>query len=184
MARQALFLDRDGVINVDRGYVHRIDQCEFIPGVFELVTAAHRAGYLVLIVTNQSGIGRGYYTEEQFHALMDWMAAQFSRRGGKIDRVYFCPEHPEHGIGKYRAATRRRKPGPGMLLEAADDFDIDMARSILVGDNPSDMRAGYAANVGRNFLLRQSDEVRSSDPEDDDADCEVVSSLLQLVERL
>lgn len=148
MKRPALFLDRDGVINVDHGYVHAPEQFEFIDGIFEVVASANRAGYLVIVVTNQAGIGRGYYTEAAFHALTEWMKAKFAERGGTIDAVYFSPYHPEHGLGPYQKETDCRKPGPGMLLQAERDLDIDMPRSILIGDKPSDLAAGRAARVG------------------------------------
>lgn len=148
MNRPALFLDRDGVINVDHGYVCRPDDFEFVDGIFDLVIAANRAGYLVVVVTNQAGIGRGYYSEADFQALTDWMNARFVVQGGCIDAVYFCPFHPEHGVGEYRRESEFRKPGPGMLLQAGREHKIDFARSIFVGDKPSDMAAGQAAGVG------------------------------------
>lgn len=148
MSRPTLFLDRDGVINVDHGYVYKSKDVEFVDGIFELVAAAKEAGYLVVVVTNQAGIGRGYYSEDDFHALMDWMKARFVERGGQLDAVYFCPYHPEHGIGEYRRESDCRKPAPGMLLQAAHDLDIDLPRSVFVGDKPSDMAAGQAAGVG------------------------------------
>lgn len=147
MKRPALFLDRDGVVNVDHGYVHNSGNFQFIDGVFELVVAANRSGYLVIVVTNQAGIGRGYYTEKDFHVLMDWMKTQFVHRGAKIDAVYFCPYHHEHGIGEYKKKSKLRKPAPGMLLQAAEDLDVDLSRSIMLGDKPSDMDAGRAAGV-------------------------------------
>lgn len=153
MLRPALFLDRDGVINIDHGYVYRQEDVEFVDGIFELVAQAHRAGYLVIIVTNQAGIGRGYYDEADFHALMDWMSNRFIGQGGKIDAVYFCPDHPEHGIGKYYRNTEFRKPGAGMLLQAAQEWGIDMQHSIMVGDKLSDMEAGRTAEVGTLFFL-------------------------------
>lgn len=153
MSRLALFLDRDGVINVDHGYVHKPEDVEFVDGIFDLVATAKEAGYLVVVVTNQAGIGRGYYSEDDFHALMDWMKARFVERGGQLDAIYFCPYHPEHGIGKYRRESDCRKPAPGMLLQAAHDLDIDLASSIFVGDKPSDMAAGQAAGVGILLLL-------------------------------
>lgn len=148
MSRPALFLDRDGVINVDYGYVHSPEEFEFVEGIFDLVAAANRAGYLVVVVTNQAGIGRGYYSEAQFHALTDWMKTKFNEHGAIIDAVYFCPYHPEHGIGAYRRESEFRKPAPGMLLQAQRELDIDMAQSIFIGDKPSDMAAGCAAGVG------------------------------------
>jgi D-glycero-D-manno-heptose 1,7-bisphosphate phosphatase len=148
MTKPALFLDRDGVINVDHGYVYRPEDVEFINGIFELVVAANEAGYMVVVVTNQAGIGRGYYSEAQFHALTAWMKARFSEQGGHLDAVYFCPFHPEHGIGEYRRESDCRKPAPGMLLQAWRELNIDLANSILVGDKATDMMAGQAAGVG------------------------------------
>lgn len=153
MSRRALFLDRDGVINIDYGYVCKPEEFEFVEGIFELVAHAKRIDYLVVIVTNQAGIGRGYYSETEFHALTEWMKAQFIENGGLIDAVYFCPCHPEHGIGKYRRECNCRKPAPGMLLQAQCDLDIDMASSIFIGDKPSDMAAGLSAKVGTLLYL-------------------------------
>jgi D-glycero-D-manno-heptose 1,7-bisphosphate phosphatase len=151
--RPALFLDRDGVINRDTGYVHQPDQVEFLDGIFELVAAAKRSGYLVVVVTNQAGIGRGYYSEEDFHALMQWMSARFVERQGSLDGIYFCPDHPEHGIGPYCRHSPLRKPAPGMILQAAADHAIDLPRSILVGDRDTDAVAAQAARVGTVLIL-------------------------------
>lgn len=146
--RPALFLDRDGVINVDHGYVHTAEKTEFIPGIFDLVSRARAAGRVVVVVTNQAGIGRGYYSEAQFLDYTAWMQAEFAARGAPIDRVYFCPDHPEHGIGPYRRQTPMRKPGPGMLLQAASELGLDLPRSMLVGDTESDIQAGRSAGLG------------------------------------
>lgn len=153
--RPALFLDRDGVINVDHGYVCRPEDFEFVDGIFDLVAAARVAGYLVVVVTNQAGIGRGYYTEDDFLRLMAWVKGEFARRGGGIDAVYFCPYHPEHGVGAYRRDSDCRKPAPGMLLRAAADLAIDLPRSIMVGDKRSDAEAAWAAGVGTRLSLRR-----------------------------
>ena len=151
---RALFLDRDGVINRDDGYVHRKQDVHFIEGIFPLTAAAVARGFLPIVVTNQSGIGRGYYDERQFRRLMRWMKREFLRRRAPLAAVYFCPYHPEHGIGRYRRDSPLRKPHPGMLLRAAADFRLDLHRSILVGDAVTDMEAGIAAGVGRLFHLR------------------------------
>lgn len=148
MKRPALFLDRDGVINVDHGYVHTPEEFQFIDGIFDLVSAANRSGYLVVVVTNQAGIARGYYSEAQFHDLTHWMRDRFVEHGGQIDGVYFCPYHPEHGIGEYCRESEFRKPAPGMLLKAQSELGIDLELSIFIGDKPSDMAAGRAAGVG------------------------------------
>ncbi len=153
LGRPALFLDRDGVINVDRGYVWRIEDVEFVDGIFDLVAAARQRGYLVVVVTNQAGIGRGYYSEADFHRLMAWIAGEFEDRGGRIDGVYFCPFHPEHGIGAYRRESDCRKPAPGMFVAAAKDLAIDLARSVMVGDKPGDAKAALAAGVGTRLSL-------------------------------
>lgn len=151
--RPALFLDRDGVINVDKNYVYRQEDFCFMDGIFELVTTAKQAGYLVVIVTNQSGIGRGYYTESDFHRLMQWVRDQFVEHGGAIDAIYFCPDHPEFGVGVYKRDSDLRKPLPGMFLKAAKEHHIDLAQSILVGDSLSDIQAGLAAGVGQLLFL-------------------------------
>lgn len=153
MSKPALFLDRDGVINVDHGYVYLKENFHFIDGIFELVAAAKEAGYLVVIVTNQAGIGRGYYTEDDFNKLMKWVTQQFDQKGGCIDGVYFCPYHPVHGIGEYRRLSDDRKPRPGMFLRAAADLAIDLGNSIMVGDKASDMEAAGAAGVGTLLFL-------------------------------
>lgn len=158
MNRPALFLDRDGVINVDHGYVHTPEAFEFVEGIFELVASANRNGYLVVVVTNQAGIGRGFYSELVFHALTKWMKARFAEHGGIIDAVYFCPYHSEHGIGEYRRHSEFRKPAPGMLRQAQSELSINMEQSILIGDKPSDMVAGYAAGVGTLLHMRGEHE--------------------------
>jgi D-glycero-D-manno-heptose 1,7-bisphosphate phosphatase len=145
--RPALFLDRDGVINADKGFVAR--QIDFVwqDGIFVLVRAALGAGYVPVIVTNQSGIGRGLYTQADYEALTDWMLARFAAEGAPIARVYHCPFHPEAELPQFRAAHPWRKPQPGMLLAAAGDLELDLARSILIGDRWSDIGAGMAAGV-------------------------------------
>ena len=151
-ARPALFLDRDGVINVDYAYVCRRQDFEFSEGIFELCRGARQRGYLVLVVTNQAGIGRGYYTERDFWELTEWMLQVFAAEGCPIDGVYFCPYHPEHGVGEYRQAALCRKPQPGMIRQAVDEHDVDLAGSVLVGDRQTDIEAGIAAGVGCNIL--------------------------------
>lgn len=159
MKKRALFLDRDGVINTDSGYVYRPTDVEFVDGIFQLVAEAKRAGYLVVVATNQSGIGRGYYSEADFRELMDWMKARFIQHGGQIDAVYFCPHHPVHGVGDYRRDSDFRKPAPGMFLKAQVELDIDMEQSILIGDRSSDMKAGLAAGIGTCLAFAAEDEV-------------------------
>ncbi|WP_404360894.1 D-glycero-alpha-D-manno-heptose-1,7-bisphosphate 7-phosphatase [Methylotuvimicrobium sp. KM1] len=146
--KRALFLDRDGVINHDGGYICRPDDFEFIEGIFELATTAVQLGYLLIVVTNQAGIGRGYYTEQDFFNLTDWMCARFAMEGAPITEVFFCPYHPEHGIGSYRRDSFDRKPNPGMILTAAKKYDIDLASSVMLGDKASDIEAAVNAGIG------------------------------------
>jgi len=159
---RALFLDRDGVINADKGYVGHVQAFEFLPGIFELVRGAQRLGFVPIVVTNQAGIGRGYYSETDFQTLTDWMLGELRARGVGIGRVYHCPYHPTEGVGEYRRESFDRKPNPGMLFRARDDFALDLARSVLIGDRDSDLAAGRAAGVGFNVRLRH--ELSPADP--------------------
>ena len=144
--KKALFLDRDGVINEDAGYVYRREDFVFKDGIFEALRKFAQAGYALVVVTNQSGIGRGYYTLEQFDELCRFMLSEFEKEGVKIEKIYFCPHAPE-------ALCGCRKPEPGMLLKAANELNIDLARSIMIGDKDSDVRAGQSAGVGVNLKL-------------------------------
>lgn len=155
-SQPALFLDRDGIINVDHDYVHRREDFEFIDGIFDLCRHAIRLGYRIFVITNQAGIGRGYYTEDDFRALSEWMCGVFADEQVIIDKVYFCPFHPEHGIGPYKVNSPFRKPGPGMILQAAREFDIDLQGSVLLGDRETDVQAGIAAGIKTNLLFRPS----------------------------
>jgi D-glycero-D-manno-heptose 1,7-bisphosphate phosphatase len=152
MANRALFLDRDGVINVDSGYVHTLEAFHFIEGIFDLCREARRLGYLVIVATNQAGIARGFYSESDFARLTTWMMGRFVREDCPLSAVYYCPFHPESGLGPYRVDSFDRKPKPGMLLRARNEFGIDMRRSVLVGDKDADLVAGRSAGVGTNVL--------------------------------
>jgi D-glycero-D-manno-heptose 1,7-bisphosphate phosphatase len=153
MKNKALFLDRDGVINVEKNYVYKIEDFEFVEGIFDTLKIYNQAGHILIIITNQAGIGRGYYSEEAFNKLNSWMLKVFQDRGVHIHKVYYCPCHPEFGLGKYKQDCSFRKPKPGMILQAAKEFNIDLANSILVGDKGTDIKAGINAGVGKNILL-------------------------------
>jgi D-glycero-D-manno-heptose 1,7-bisphosphate phosphatase len=152
-ARRALFLDRDGVVNVEKNYVWRIEDFEFMPGIFGLCETARKLGFLIVVITNQAGIGRGYYTEADFQHLTEWMIGEFRARGIGIDRVYHCPYHPTAGLGEYRRESFHRKPNPGMILGARDELGLDLSESVLVGDKESDIKAGIAAGLRYNVKL-------------------------------
>jgi D-glycero-D-manno-heptose 1,7-bisphosphate phosphatase len=146
--KRALFLDRDGVINHDSGYTSSVENFRFIDGIFELCRAAKDAGYLLIVVTNQSGIGRGYYSEQDFFVLTDWMCQRFEKEAASISDVFHCPYHPDHGLGIYKKDSYDRKPHPGMLFRAAEKHEIDLSGSIMIGDKNSDMQAAEKAGIG------------------------------------
>lgn len=146
--RPALFLDRDGVLNEDKGYVHRWEDFSWISGAKEAVAAFNKAGWLVFVVTNQSGVGRGYYTEADVLALHGQMAAALEAVGGHIDAFYYCPDHPDAAEPRYRHPDPPdRKPNPGMLLKAISQWPVDLGRSLMVGDKDGDLEAGQRAGV-------------------------------------
>ena len=148
---RALFLDRDGVINHDAGYTSSAENFQFIKGIFDLCRTAKRLGYLLIVVTNQAGIGRGYYSEQDFLTLTEWMRERFKAEGAPITDVFHCPYHPQHGVGQYKIDSFDRKPNPGMLLRAAEQHRLDMANSVMIGDKDSDMQAASRAKVGVRF---------------------------------
>jgi len=160
--RRALFLDRDGVINVEKNYVHRIEDFEFLPGIFDLTATARDLGLALVVITNQAGIGRGYYSEADFQRLTDWMLSEFRSRGIDIERVYHCPYHPTAGVGEYLRESFDRKPNPGMILRAREDLKLDLGSSVLLGDKESDMAAGRAAGVGHLLLLRHGTDTTAA----------------------
>ena len=146
--KPALFLDRDGVLNEDQGYVHRWEDFRWISGAREAVAAFNRAGWLVIVVTNQSGVGRGFYTEAAVHALHAHMQADLGAIGAHIDAFYHAPQHPEASEDAYRHPDPPlRKPNPGMILQALGDWPIDREASLLVGDKPSDLEAASRAGI-------------------------------------
>ena len=152
--KKAVFLDRDGVINKDKGYVYQVDDFEYIEGVFDACLELKNMGYLLVVVTNQSGIARGMYSEDDFHSLAEWMDWNFADKGVELDGIYYCPHHPEHGIGEFKQDCDCRKPKPGMLVDAAKFLKIDLANSIMVGDKADDMRAAKAAGINMAILVR------------------------------
>jgi D-glycero-D-manno-heptose 1,7-bisphosphate phosphatase len=162
MARAA-FIDRDGVINVDRAYVYRSADFELIPGVVEALRALQAAGYLLVVVTNQSGIARGLYSEEEYRALETYLRESLAAAGVTLDSVQYCPHLPDAPLEKYRRDCDCRKPNAGMIRNAANQLNIDTSRSVLIGDRRSDVQAGRAAGVGRCFLVRSGSPLSAVD---------------------
>jgi D-glycero-D-manno-heptose 1,7-bisphosphate phosphatase len=163
-ASPALFLDRDGVINHEIGYLHRCEDVRWVDGIFALCRAAVELGYRLVIVTNQAGIARGLYTTQDFEQLMSWMGAEFRAEGVQLAAVYHCPFHPEHGLGEWRRDHVDRKPSPGMLLRAQRELGVDLSRSLLVGDRCSDIAAANAAGVRQAFLLSGTEKTPCAGP--------------------
>jgi D-glycero-D-manno-heptose 1,7-bisphosphate phosphatase len=159
---KAAFIDRDGVINKERDYVHRISDFVLLPGALEGLALLRDAGYLLIVVTNQAGIARGYYDQSDLDRLHVHLRALLAKQGISLDRIYFCPHHPQGSIETLAIECRCRKPMPGMLLEAAKDFDLDLAASVLIGDKLSDVQAGRRAGVGRTVIVESGHHVEQA----------------------
>jgi D-glycero-D-manno-heptose 1,7-bisphosphate phosphatase len=167
--RRAVFVDRDGVINVESGFLHRIEQFEFLPGSIAGLARLQAAGYLLVVITNQSGIARGLYAEEDYRRLTAYMQQRLSAAGVHLDAIEHCPHLPDALLSRYRIECDCRKPLPGMLLRAASALNIDLPGSILVGDRGSDIQAGRSAGVGRCWLVRSGVALERADIELADA---------------
>ncbi len=151
--RRAAFIDRDGVVNIDHGYVFRSEEFEFVPGLLSGCAQLRRWGFALVVVTNQSGIGRGLYTEDDYRRLTAWMTGRFAAAGAPLAGVYHCPHHPQALLPDLRLDCGCRKPAPGLLLAAARELSLDLARSVLFGDKASDIEAAFAAGVPHRVLL-------------------------------
>jgi D-glycero-D-manno-heptose 1,7-bisphosphate phosphatase len=146
------------VVNEEVGYLHRSEEVRFVDGIFSLCRTAATLGYKLIVVTNQAGIARGYYTEEDFEVLMQWMRSALRVEGVELDAVYYCPFHPEHGVGEYRREHEDRKPGTGMLRRGAAEFGISLAESVMVGDRCSDITSANAAGLKQAFLITGTEQ--------------------------
>jgi len=146
---KALFIDRDGVINVDKVHVFRKEEFEFTDGIFGLCNKYSDKGFLILVITNQAGIAKGIYGEDDFLKLTDWMTRQFAERGIKISKVYHCPHHPD-----FTGPCDCRKPEPGMILQGVKDFNLDISQCMLIGDKESDLEAGRRAGIPEDNLQK------------------------------
>jgi D-glycero-D-manno-heptose 1,7-bisphosphate phosphatase len=145
---KALFIDRDGVINVDKVHVCEIDKFEFTEGIFDLCRKYADTGFRIIVITNQAGIAKGYYTEHDFRVLTEWMIKEFEYKGIKIDKVYHCPHHPD-----FTGKCICRKPEPGMIMQAVDEFNLDISECILIGDKESDLEAGRRVGIPESNLM-------------------------------
>ena len=154
MSHRAAFIDRDGVLNVEHGFVHRIEEFVLLPGVVSALRALEVAGYRRVVITNQSGIARGLYTEADYQRLTDQYRERLESAGVTLDAIEYCPHLPDAPLAQYRRVCECRKPAPGMLLKAIDALEIDAAGSFLVGDRLTDLQAGRAAGIGHCYLVR------------------------------
>lgn len=146
---KALFLDRDGVINVDKRYLFKIEDCEFVAGIFDLCKLAIEKKFLIVVVTNQAGVARGYYTENDMYKLHQYMENEFKKNGVLVSGFYYCPHHPE-----FTGKCSCRKPEPGLLLEAAEKLNIDLSQSYMIGDKLSDAYAGKNSGIKESLLVK------------------------------
>lgn len=166
-AQKAVFLDRDGVINVDHAYVYKKSDFDFLPGALEGVAELVRKGYAPVMITNQSGLARGYFTLENFRRLCFWLAGVFEKNKAPLAAIYFCPHLSTATIEQYRLQCNCRKPEPGMILSAAQDLNLDLHASLFIGDKKSDMQAAQRAGVPKRFLIQDCKTDDSYEPATD-----------------
>jgi D,D-heptose 1,7-bisphosphate phosphatase len=178
---KAVFLDRDGTLNIDYGYVHKIDDFHFIEGSIEALKKLKEMGYLLVLVTNQSGIARGYFTEQEFLQLTEWMDWSLADRGVDLDGIYYCPHHPEAKLAEFKQDCDCRKPKSGMLLQAIEELNIDPARSIMIGDKVEDLFAGQGARIRTNILVRTGKEVTAKEEDEADYVLDSIADLPSLI---
>ena len=155
--KKALFLDRDGVINIEKNYLYKVDDFEFMDGIFDLCKYYQNLGYLIFVVTNQSGIARGYYTKEDFDTLTSWMIKEFAKKNIKITEVYYCPHHPD-----ISGVCDCRKPNTGMFLDAAKQYNVDLKNSLMIGDKEKDIEAALNAGLIETYLYDDTNSVEFS----------------------
>lgn len=153
MKKRIVFLDRDGTINIEKNYLYRIEDFEFIPGAEKAISMLNRSGYQVVVVSNQAGVARGYYTVKDVDKLHNFINVRLKDYGAHIDQFFFCPHHPEAGLGEYKTECNCRKPKIGMFLQAEKIYQVDKNHSWMIGDNTSDIEAGQRYGV-RTILVK------------------------------
>lgn len=157
MKKKAAFFDRDGVLNVDKAYLYKIEEFEWVTGARETIKYLKNLGYLVIVVTNQSGVARGYYTEQDVSALHDYMQNELYKMGASVDAFYYCPHLPDGTVAEYATECMCRKPNPGMVIQAVQEWGIDPTKSFIIGDKQRDLNAGASAGVTKGFLYSSGD---------------------------
>ena len=180
--RPAVFLDRDGVLIEEVGYLTRLEDVRFVPGAVNAVKLLNGTGFMTVVVTNQSGVARGYFGEDHVRATHELIQARLAEQGARIDRFEYCPFHPTDGLGDYRCESFDRKPHPGMLLRAAAELGIDLGQSWLIGDRLSDIEAGFASGCRGAFLVRTGYGSQVELPTNSQA--RVVPSVVEAVEKI
>jgi D-glycero-D-manno-heptose 1,7-bisphosphate phosphatase len=156
--QRAVFVDRDGVINVDKGYVHKVEDLEILDGVVEAIRLLKTEGFEIIVVTNQSGVARGFYREHEVRDFHEEMQRILAKDDAALDAYYYCPHHPEGSVTEYRRTCACRKPAPGMVQQAIEDFNLDPAVCYVVGDEMRDLEAGRCAGCRAGFLVSGSDK--------------------------
>lgn len=179
---KVLFLDRDGIINVEKNYLYKIEDFEFINDTLDLIKKAKELGYEIIVVSNQAGIAKGKYTLKDLEINDKWLKEQFLNMGTPLLDTFYCPNHKDGIIEEYAKDSYDRKPNPGMLLKAKEKYDIDMDNSIMIGDRFSDILAGYNAHVKRLILLEADYNYRDFKKEDFPfVKYEIVKSIKEIV---
>ena len=180
---KAIFLDRDGVINKEVGYLHEVERLEFIPNSLESIKILVNSSYKIIIVTNQPVIGRGICTEQQYLEFQNHMIKEIENAGGRIDKFYYCPHHPRHGKGDYLKECNCRKPKPGMLLQAKEKFNLDMENSWMIGDSRSDIKVGNVVGC-KTILVQTGNAGKGGDTDLDAKPNQVCDNLYAAVELI
>lgn len=157
--KKAVFLDRDGTINIETNYLYKVEEFIFIEGAAEAIKIFHDLGYTVIVITNQAGVARGYYSESDIEKLHDYIDTELQKKGTYIDAYYYCPHHPKGVVKEYAIICNCRKPKTGMIERAALEWNIELGESIIVGDKEIDVQTGKNAGIKRSVLVRSGHSI-------------------------